>query len=362
MTNEERPFLHSSFVTRHSSLAHKRLVEFSNELAAMRVLDPACGSGNFLYVALRRLLDLQKEVIAYAARRGLPEIPLTVGPHQLYGLEINEYAHELAQVTVWIGYLQWRHENGFGEMADPVLRPLGNIRRMDAILAYDAEGRPVEPEWPEAEVIIGNPPFLGGKRLRSELGDAYVGDIFRVYNNRVPREADLVTYWFEKARAQIERGDAQRAGLLATNSIRGGANRKILERIKATGDIFMAWSDNPWILDGAAVRVSMIGYDGEQTERRVLDGRIVLGINSDLTASSDLTNAKPLAENQSIAFMGDTKGGAFDIEGSIAHRMLSDTSNNDGLSNSDVVKPWVNSSHRILQAATAECGSLTLER
>ncbi len=128
----------------------------------MRVLDPACGSGNFLYVALRRLLDLQKEVISYAARKGLPPIPLTVGPQQLYGIEINDYAHELAQITVWIGYLQWRYENGFAAMDDPVLRPLDNIRHMDAILAHDEAGRPVEPAWPAAEVIIGNPPFLGG--------------------------------------------------------------------------------------------------------------------------------------------------------------------------------------------------------
>jgi type I restriction-modification system DNA methylase subunit len=138
------------------------LNDFSNEIAAIRVLDPACGSGNFLYLALRELLNLQKEVIAYAARRGLPEIPLTVSPEQLYGIEINPYAHELAQITAWIGYLQWRHENGFAEPEEPILRPLNNIRRMDAILAYDEAGNPVEPEWPAAEVIIGNPPFLGG--------------------------------------------------------------------------------------------------------------------------------------------------------------------------------------------------------
>jgi hypothetical protein len=120
--------------------AYKLLENFAQELAEVRVLDPACGSGNFLYVALRQLLDLQKEVIAYAARKELPPISLTVSPQQLYGIEINPYAHELAQITVWIGYLQWRHENGFGEMDDPILRPLKNIRRMDAILAYDENG------------------------------------------------------------------------------------------------------------------------------------------------------------------------------------------------------------------------------
>ncbi|HMT21203.1 MAG TPA: class I SAM-dependent DNA methyltransferase, partial [Promineifilum sp.] len=242
----------------NSSLAHEKLVEFSNELAAIRVLDPACGSGNFLYVALRRLLDLQKEVIAFAARRGLPEIPLTVGPEQLYGIEINEYAHELAQVTAWIGYLQWRHENGFDDMADPVLRPLDNIRRMDAILAHDEVGNPVEPEWPAAEVIVGNPPFLGGGKLRGELGNRYTDDLFRLYGDRLPNFSDLVCYWFEKARAMTEIGTVKRSGLLATQAIRGGANRTVLDRIKRTGDIFWAQSDRNWVLDGATVHVSMV--------------------------------------------------------------------------------------------------------
>jgi len=215
---------------------------------------------------------------------------------------------------------------------------------MDAILAYDEAGRPVEPEWPAAEVIIGNPPFLGGKRLRSELGDEYVDDVFRVYDGRVPREADLVCYWFEKARGAIATDYANRSGLLATNSIRGGANRKVLERIKSTGDIFVAWSDNPWILDGAAVRVSIIGFDSGETSNRILDGGHVQSINPDLTARLDLTDAFRLKENQTIAFMGDTKGGEFDIDEAVAHKILSDDSNLSGLPNIDVVKPWVNSS------------------
>ncbi|HRO25693.1 MAG TPA: class I SAM-dependent DNA methyltransferase, partial [Promineifilum sp.] len=322
--------------------AYDRLVAFSNELAAIRVLDPACGSGNFLYVALRRLLDLQKEVIAFAARRGLPKIPLTVGPQQLYGIEINEYAHELAQVTAWIGYLQWRHENGFAEMDDPVLRPLDNIKRMDAILAHDADGNPVEPEWPAAEVIVGNPPFLGGNKIRAELGDGTVDDLFKLYNGRVPAFADLVCYWFEKARAQIEAGKTGRAGLLATNSIRGGANRRVLERIKETGDIFMAWSDNPWILDGAAVRVSIVGFDDNKQIIRSLDGQEVSRINSDLTSTADLGSAQPLIENSALAYRGNQKGGSFDIPHSVAQQMLNDTQNPNGRPNSDVVKPIVN--------------------
>ena len=108
---------------------------------------------------------------------------------------------------------------------------------MDAILAHDAAGRPVEPAWPAAEVIIGNPPFLGSKILRAELGDLYVSDLQRQYSGQMSRESDLVCYWFEKARRQIVNGLARRAGLLATNSIRGGANREVLQRIINTGGI-----------------------------------------------------------------------------------------------------------------------------
>ena len=104
---------------------------------------------------------------------------------------------------MWIGYLQWLHENGYGFPSEPILQPLHNIKHMDAILAYDEQGRPVEPEWPEAEVIVGNPPFLGGKKMRAELGDGVRGcDLRNLYADRVPHECDLVCYWFERARGR----------------------------------------------------------------------------------------------------------------------------------------------------------------
>ncbi|MEZ4519853.1 MAG: DNA methyltransferase [Chloroflexota bacterium] len=308
--------------------AYALLQTFSDKLAATRVLDPACGSGNFLYMGLRELLNLQKQIIAYAARRELPEIPLTVSPQQLYGIEINPYAHELAQITAWIGYLQWRAENGFAEMDEPILKPLHNIRRMDAILTYDEDGRPVEPVWPEAEVIIGNPPFLGGNKIRQELGDSYVDSLFKLYNGRIPAFADLVCYWFEKARAQIEAGISERAGLIATNSIRGGVNRTVLDRIKQTGDIFMAWSDNPWVLDGAAVRVSIVGFDRGEQNDRVLNGTSAIIINSDLTRALDLTSAYRLSENAEIAYSGTKKGGPFDITREQARDFINTPNNN----------------------------------
>jgi type I restriction-modification system DNA methylase subunit len=118
------------------------------ELAAVRVLDPACGSGNFLYVALKRLLDLEKEVSVFAANNGLSGLIPRTGPEQLYGIETNPYAHELASVVVWIGYIQWQHDNGFIIGSNPILRPLQNIQRKDAVLAYDENGSPTEPKWP----------------------------------------------------------------------------------------------------------------------------------------------------------------------------------------------------------------------
>ncbi|MCO5191496.1 MAG: class I SAM-dependent DNA methyltransferase [Anaerolineae bacterium] len=322
--------------------AYQLLADFAAEIAAMRVLDPACGSGNFLYVALRQLLDLQKQVIAFAARRELPEIALTVSPEQLYGIEINPYAHELAQVTVWIGYLQWRHENGFGEMDDPILRPLHNIERRDAILDYDADGRPIEPEWPSAEVIIGNPPFLGDRRLRSELGDDYVEALRSQYEGRVAGVVDLVCYWFEKGHKQVQRNLASRVGLLSTNSIRHGDSRNVLDRVKSTGDLFLAWSDREWIQDGASVRVSIIGFDdGSEIEKR-LDGQKVARINSDLTAKVDLTSASGLKCNQGIAFSGTKKYGPFEINSQEARQMIDSPNTRADMRNSDVIRPWVN--------------------
>ncbi|MBK8434248.1 MAG: class I SAM-dependent DNA methyltransferase [Chloroflexi bacterium] len=281
------------------------LANFHAKLAATRVLDPACGSGNFLYVALQKLLDLQKEVIVFAQTHHDQSLPLTVSPQQLYGIEINPYAHELAQITAWIGYLQWRAQNGFEEMDDPVLRPLGNIQRMDAILAYDADGQPVEPAWPAAEVIIGNPPFLGGNKMRQELGDKMVDTLFKL-STAVPGFADLVCYWFEKAREQIQHGHTQRAGLISTNSIRGGANREVLRRIKETGDIFMAWADNPWVLDGAAVRVSLVGFDNGSHPIKRLDGQDVPAIHPDLTALVTLQLHHP-CRKQNLSFLGTLK-------------------------------------------------------
>ena len=330
--------------TRHQQALQRLLLDFSGEIAAVQVLDPACGSGNFLYVALKQLLDLEKEVVTFAATSGLSAFFPQVTPAQLHGIEVNPYAQELASVVVWIGYLQWLHDNGFGVPSDPILKPLHTIRLMDAILAYDEQGRPVEPEWPQADVIIGNPPFLGDKKMRGELGNNVVDDLRALYQGRVPGGADLVCYWYEKARAHIANGKVDRVGLLATQGIRGGANRRVLEQIKQTGDIFWAQSDRPWILDGAMVHVSMIGFDCGLEKTRELDNQPVGAINADLTASIDLTRAVVLIENVGLAFIGTQKGGPFDIPASLAQQMLQASGNPNRRPNSDVVRPWINGS------------------
>jgi hypothetical protein len=287
---------------------------------------------------LLRLKDLEKEAILFGNDNGLGSFLPMVGPWQLHGMEINSYAHDLAQMTVWIGWLQWIRANGFGFPADPILRPLSeNIRRMDAIVSDNGE-----PEWPAVDFIIGNPPFLGGKMLRREMGGEYVDRIFANWRGRVPQEADLCCYWFEKARAHIAAGKCKRAGLLATQGIRGGANREVLKRIKESGGIFWAESDRPWILDGANVHVSMVGFDNGTEKALILDNKAVETINSNLSSvAADTTASKPLAKNLGVSFMGVTPAGSFDISFETGLELLAQP-NPTGRPNSDVVRPYVN--------------------
>ncbi len=322
--------------------ARELVSQFLARLDAMRILDPACGSGNFLYVALQSLKDLERRVIVWEATELVTTMRFpTIGPHNVRGIELNSYAAELARVSIWIGEIQWMIANGFAYRDNPVLQPLENIECRDAVLDLSDPLVPREPEWPDAYVIIGNPPFVGNKLLRTNLGDEYVASLFSIYHDRLSSEVDFVCYWHEKARAMIAEGRAKRAGLLATQGIRGGANRKVLERIKETGDIFMAWSDEPWVVEGAAVHVSIIGYDDGSETHRMLNGVPVVSINADLSAGVDLTRAKVLTENAGTAFQGPVKVGPFEIDAALAQRMLA-APNPHGRSNREVLKPWVN--------------------
>jgi len=317
---------------------------YLERLRNVHVLDPACGSGNFLYVMLRMLKDLEKEVLVWGAEALRITLPFPeVGPENLHGIDINAYAAELARVSIWIGHIQWMLDNGFNYERDPILKPLDNVECRDAILTSDDEGRSWPAEWPKAEFIIGNPPFLGDRKMRSRLGDEYVRALRMAYRGRVPGGADLVCYWHEVARERVSSGKVRRAGLLATNSIRGGRNLKVLQRIKESGDIFMAWSDEPWIVEGAAVRVSIVGQDDGTEVDRVLDGKTVNVIHADLTGGADeslnLTLAKRLNENRGGAFYADVKAGSFDIRGSLARDLMRRPTNPNGRPNTDVIVP-----------------------
>jgi hypothetical protein len=330
--------------------AHARIAEFLEQLASTTVLDPACGSGNFLYVSLAMLKELEQRAIAFAAERQIFNVEPKVHPRQLFGIEKDPYAHRIASIVVWIGYLQWKRRNGrrFDDET-PILQPLENIHRMDAVLDLSDPDHPIEPEWPRTDVIVGNPPFLGGKLLRRVLDNdgPYVDPLFAVWDGRVRRELDICCYWFEKSRSMIAAGLTKRAGLLATQGIRGGANRDTLKRIKDSGEIFFAESDRPWVLEGAAVHVSMVGFDDGSETRRVIDERDVEFINANLTTGPDPRTsvvpdrARRLKENLGIAFMGDTKVGPFDIPQDVALHLLAQP-NTHGKSNQDVIRPWVN--------------------
>lgn len=323
---------------------HDRVLQdFVERLAHVTILDPACGSGNFLYVAINLLLNLEKEVIVHASKHGTALLP-QVRPTQLLGIEINPYAQQLAQVVIWIGYLQWKHHNAFPPPRNPVLEPIESIKLMDAILDLSDPENPKEPKWPKADFIVGNPPFVGDKKLRGELGDQYVETLRKLYEGRLPGQSDLCCYWFEKARDAIARKRTRRAGLLATQGIRGGGNRKALERIKESGEIYWAISDHDWVLDGALVHVSMVGFCGKDEEAtRVLDGNPVSQIHSNLTSGAATTEARVLPQNEGVSFLGNCKGGAFDIDEVEALHLVLHSGNPNRRPNSDVIVPTQNS-------------------
>ncbi|MEI9986137.1 MAG: DNA methyltransferase [Aliidongia sp.] len=319
--------------------AVSQLRRFLDRLRAFRVLDPACGSGNFLYLALLALKDLEHQAMVEAEALGLQrEFPI-VGPEAVLGLEVNPYAAELARVSVWIGHIQWARRHGFPAPSNPVLRNLDTIACRDAILADD--GTPTQ--WPKADAIVGNPPFLGGNRIRSVLGDNYCARLFATYSGHVPAEADLVCYWLFRAQQQVGAGFAEGVGLVTTQSVRNGANRTVLAPIANAGAISVAWADEPWTLDGAAVRVSLVCWAGKRATAPILDGRSVQTIHSDLTAgSANLTTSRRLPENVGTAFQGSKKVGPFEVWGSVARSWLLMPSNPNGLSNAEVLKPsWI---------------------
>jgi hypothetical protein len=311
---------------------------FLTRLRAFRVLDPACGSGNFLSLSLQALKDLEHqagiEVEALGLQREFPQ----VGPEAMLGIEINPYAAELARVSVWIGHIQWTRRHGYAAPSNPILQPLDTIECRDAILT--PEGKVAE--WPKADVIVGNPPFLGDKAMIGVMGEDYVDTLRRAYLGGVPGGADLVCYWFENARRALLAEGSIRFGLVATNSIRGGANRRVLDAIVSELVIFDAWADEPWTVDGAAVRVSIVCC-ARHSDELSLNGKPASKIHADLTATgSDLTKAVALTENAKVAFNGIQKTGPFEVPGEVARSWLCAPLNPNGRPNADVVRPYWN--------------------
>jgi hypothetical protein len=286
--------------------ARQVVKDFHHLLCTTRVLDPACGSGNFLYVTLEHLKRLEGEVLNQLEALGETQNALAIGVEtvnleQLRGIELNERAAALAELVLWIGYLQWHiRTNGNKAVAEPVVHNYGNIECRDAVLAwddlepaYDANGqlltrwdgktykthpvtsaqvpdeaaqvpqwkylKPRKAEWPMAQFIVGNPPFIGAGPMRAALGDGYVETLRKVWAD-VPESADFVMYWWAHAADQLLAGRTQRFGFITTNSIRQTFNRRVIERAMLGGLVLeFAIPDHPWVdsANGAAVRIAM---------------------------------------------------------------------------------------------------------
>ncbi len=325
---------------------------FLRRLRAFRVLDPACGSGNFLYVSLLQLKDLEARVSAEAEALGLPPSFPEVGPEAVLGIEVNSYAAELARVSVWIGHIQWARRNGYPPPENPVLRKLDTINCRDALLRLASDGTAEPASWPQVNAIVGNPPFLGDRKIIRSLGEEYATCLRGAYSGRVPAGADLVMHWVHIAAAMLAKGQAERVGLVTTNSIRAGQNREVLKAALEYTEIFEAWSDQEWTLDGADVRVSIVCLQpsgaGAAGSDALLDGRPVKRIYADLTAAahgqhgSDLTQARALAENPLIAFQGIIPRGSFTVPGAVARGWMELPPNPNGRGNAEVLRPYWN--------------------
>ena len=357
--------------------------EFHAQLCAVRVLDPACGTGNFLYVTMELMKRLEGEVLDALANLvpgeggRLALTGATVDPHQFLGLEKNPRAVLVAELVLWIGYLQWHFRtNGSAAPAEPILRDFHNIRETDALLTYDREElvrdagghpvtrwdgvttrlhpvtgeqvpddtarmeltRPVKPVatvWPEADFIVGNPPFIAGKDLRAELGDGYAEALWRTYK-KVPASADLaMCFWWKAARLTAAKGGARRFGFITSNSVRQTFCRRVVAEALAGRPplrLTFAIPDHPWS-DGkgdAAVRIAMTVVEAERggprhpatlavvTAERNGDGHVPIvelataqgTINADLTVGTDASSAQALRANGEICSPGMKLHGA----------------------------------------------------
>lgn len=305
---------------------------FHRELCETRVLDPACGSGNFLYVTLDILQQIEGEVLALLADLGEGPRPLLrVTPRQLLGIEVKPWAKEIAEIVLWIGYWQGHHRaRGQGTLPpEPVLQDFDTIECRDAVLAWD-EGRPRRAAWPKASFIVGNPPYLGARHIRATLGDDYVNALRAAYPD-VPETADLVMYFWHRAAEAVENEGTRRFGLITTNSIVQAYSRRVLDdhlsRPNGVSIVF-AIPDHPWALaaDGAAVRVAMtvgvarngsggpahlgqVTAEGPGTDAVQVALESVARIGPALTSWSPALDASRLTSNSGICYQGVVPAG-----------------------------------------------------
>ena len=370
--------------------ARAELRRFHHQLCTTRVLDPACGSGNFLYVTLEHLKRLEGEVMNQLEALGETQDRLglegeTVTLQQLRGIELNQRAAALAELVLWIGWLQWHvRTRGLASVAEPVVHDYGNIENRDAVLAYDraepaldAEGKTItrwdgvsfkphpvtgEPvpdeaaqvpqwayvnprpaEWPAAEFIVGNPPFIGKLKLREALGDGYVEALRNTWKD-VPDSADFVMYWWDHAASLVRAGATRRFGFITTNSLRQTFNRRVLESHLGANKnpltLAFAVPDHPWVdsAQGAAVRIAMSVGTAAEEEGRLLsvseereteseEVEVLLEerrglLHADLRVGANVAGAKVLQAMRGITSMGAMLAGSgFIVEPDTAERL-----------------------------------------
>ncbi|MFM2060110.1 MAG: hypothetical protein RLY71_4495 [Pseudomonadota bacterium] len=367
--------------------ARAELKRFHHQLCHIRVLDPACGSGNFLYVTLEHLKRLEGEVLARLGELGDTQDALalegeTVTLQQFLGIEINPRAAALAELVLWIGWLQWQIRSfGNQSVAEPVVHDYRNIECRDAVLAWDRQelaiddaGHPLtrwdgvtrkphpvtgelvpdetaqvpqwryinprQAEWPQANFIVGNPPFIGNKRMRDALGDGYAAALRGAWKE-VPESADFVMYWWQKAALAVRQGETRRMGLITTNSLTMIFNRRVIEvalssdvakqrdagnpqRVQGEAHLAFAIPDHPWVdaSNGAAVRISMtvaapgIGNGKLQTVTNEStlspdDIQVTLAtttgpIRPDLRIGANIQGSHPMRSNSKLGYRGIT--------------------------------------------------------
>lgn len=301
--------------------------DFLKELREIKILDPACGSGNFLYVTLDLLKALESEVLRRLADiTGGEQLSLDfnrVNPSQFLGIELNPRAAAIADLVIWIGYLQW-HFKRFGDIPpiEPVLRAYNNIECRDAVLYYDSKEFAIDPttnqprtrwggrmmqhpvtgenvpdstdqipiykfinprsaEWQEANYIVSNPPFIGNARMREVLGDGYAETLRQVYQD-VPDTVDFVMYWWHKAAELVRLGKVTRFGFITTNSIRQVRQRKVIDfHISQKNPIRLIFAipDHPWVDGGAAVRIAMTAAELDDNQIKIAQLGVVISEN-----------------------------------------------------------------------------------